>query len=607
MENLSNLTRGGQIQLNNVRMLFQVANKVFFICFGIFLISVPLFWCFFTKTPLREFYWIEQHFTAKFCHENKGWCNKKLDYSMANGKRFKLNPSEILSIPAVRNAPDRALYNLRKSALFGGGLFAFAMVLIVGYLIRRGSSHNKKALVKGARLLDAKDYKKELRKANLASDLTIGGVPMVKDAETQHILIHGSPGTGKTVCMNQILEQVRAKGQKAIVYDIKGAFVPAYYRPGKDIILNPLDERSPSWNLWKECKAISDYSAMAAAIVPSSSSSLDTFWTDAARIVLSNFAHKFANEPSIKVDKFLSRLFSSSVSTIESMLENTMSQHMINAASERLAYSVLSTLASKCSAMLYIKDEGRNNSFSIHDWVRAEDDSWLFVNSSVKHSEVVKSIISLWLDMAIQSLLSLNESRTRRLWFLFDEFARLQRLPSLETLLSMGRGYGACFVGAVQDINQLRDLYGDRGADSLVGSCGTKLFFASNSARTSEWASNELSKVETLEIIPTYTMGAHQMRDGQSLGQQKKNELLVLPCEILKQPKLKAYMTTMGVENITQLKFKPKDMPNNYPSVVERDLSNVSFELKFKVEKPVAEVVESEETKNEEGKEEEPE
>ena len=77
MENLSNLTRGGQIQLNNVRMLFQVANKVFFICFGIFLISVPLFWCFFTKTPLREFYWLEQHFTAQFCHENKGWCNKK--------------------------------------------------------------------------------------------------------------------------------------------------------------------------------------------------------------------------------------------------------------------------------------------------------------------------------------------------------------------------------------------------------------------------------------------------------------------------------------------------------------------------------------------------
>jgi len=36
-------------------------------------------------------------------------------------------------------------------------------------------------------------------------------------------------------------------------------------------------------------------------------------------------------------------------------------------------------------------------------------------------------------------------------------------------------------------------------------------------------------------------------------------------------------------------------------------LSNVSFELKFKVEKPVAEAVESEETKKEEGKEEEPE
>ena len=68
---------------------------------------------------------------------------------------------------------------------------------------------------------------------------------------------------------------------------------------------------------------------------------------------------------------------------------------------------------------------------------------------------------------------------------------------------------------------------------------------------------------------------------------------MVLPCEILKQPKLKAYMTTMGVESVTQLEFKPKDMPNNHPAVVERDLSGLSFELKFKVEELKEEAVEN--------------
>lgn len=607
MENLSNLTRGGQIQLNNVRMLFQVANKVFFICFGIFLISVPLFWCFFTKTPLREFYWLEQHFTAKFCHKNKGWCNKKLDYSMSNGKRFKLSPSEILSIPAVRHAPDRALRNLHKALLFGGGLFCSAMVLIVWYLVRRGVTHNNKKLVKGARFLDASDYKKELRKANLASDLIIGGVPMVKDAETQHILIHGSPGTGKTVCMNQILEQVRAKGQKAIVYDIKGAFVPAYYRPRKDIILNPLDERSPSWNLWKECAAVDDYQSLANSLVQENTHQTDSFWLKAARMVLSSSLSKFSDDHDMTAQEFLSRLFSMPMKKIEALLSETMASHMVKSESERMAYSVMASLASDCQSLIYVKDHGKDNSFSIREWLRSDDDSWLFINSSLRRSENIKPIISFWLDIAIKHFFDMPESRTRRLWFLFDEFARLQRLPSLDTLLSMGRGYGACFVGAIQDINQLRDLYGDRGADSLVGSCGTKLFFASNSARTSEWAANELSKAETLEMITNYSMGAHQMRDGMALNQQKRNELLVLPCEILKQPKLKAYMTTMGIENITQLEFKPKDTPNNHPSVVERDLSEVSFELKFKIEKPVAEILESEETKSEEHKEEEPE
>ncbi len=582
MSSFTNFTSGGQVKLNNLRMLFQVANKVICLSLSVFILSAPAFWFVKSPNPFRELYLVKQKRYAEFCKDFTNLkCRTSMEHKDGKGKVFFNSATDILFIPEVLLSERRFIANLKWGAWAGGGCaIAFFLILTI-YLIRSGLQHNTKKLLKGSELLSIKAYTKVLNKAKLASDLVLGGVPLAKETETQHILIHGSPGCGKTVCMNQLLEQIRAKGQKAIVYDIKGTFVPAYYRPDKDIILNPLDERSPSWNLWNECRTLTDYDFLAASIVPEKANQIDPFWSKAARLVLSNMAQEFANDPSINMRSFLPILFSTPLKQIANLLKSTMAEHMVKQESERMAYSVMATLASDCASLLYLKDDGRADSFSIRDWIKSNDDSWLFVNSNLKDSHSVKPIISFWLNMAIQHLLSLNEDRTRRLWFFFDEFARLQRLPSLETLLSMGRGYGACFVGAVQDINQLRDIYGDKGADSLVGSFGTKIFFASNSAKSSDWAANELSKVEILEPKERYSMGAHQMRDGRTLDQERRQDLLVLPCEIMKLPKLTAFSTTMGVGPIVKLKFNIKNMANNHPAIVERDLSKLSFKLTY--------------------------
>lgn len=49
-----------------------------------------------------------------------------------------------------------------------------------------------------------------------------------------------------------MMDQVRAQGKRAIVYDTSGEFTATYFREGKDIILNPFDARSPNWNVWRE-------------------------------------------------------------------------------------------------------------------------------------------------------------------------------------------------------------------------------------------------------------------------------------------------------------------------------------------------------------------
>src|SRR5439155_1799588 len=58
--------------------------------------------------------------------------------------------------------------------------------------------------------------------------------------ECGHFLLMGDTGTGKSVLIQQLLDQVRARGEAAIIYDSALEFVPRYYDPSPvDGILIP--------------------------------------------------------------------------------------------------------------------------------------------------------------------------------------------------------------------------------------------------------------------------------------------------------------------------------------------------------------------------------
>ena len=56
-------------------------------------------------------------------------------------------------------------------------------------------------------------------------------------AEMQHSFVIGANGTGKTILISQIVEQIRERGDKAIIYDKKGDYTKWFYNPKKDKIL----------------------------------------------------------------------------------------------------------------------------------------------------------------------------------------------------------------------------------------------------------------------------------------------------------------------------------------------------------------------------------
>jgi predicted NACHT family NTPase len=72
-------------------------------------------------------------------------------------------------------------------------------------------------------------------------------IRMPRAEETEHVMLLGDPGTGKSQTIHHFLLQiaVRQPAEAVVIYDPACEFIKRHYRPERgDVILNPLDIRS---------------------------------------------------------------------------------------------------------------------------------------------------------------------------------------------------------------------------------------------------------------------------------------------------------------------------------------------------------------------------
>ncbi|KAK0339638.1 hypothetical protein LTR94_033714, partial [Friedmanniomyces endolithicus] len=63
----------------------------------------------------------------------------------------------------------------------------------------------------------------ERQAANLYEPYSLAGVPFPWRLEQSHVMLIGTTGTGKTVCLRDLLAQVRARRHRAVIFDLTGA------------------------------------------------------------------------------------------------------------------------------------------------------------------------------------------------------------------------------------------------------------------------------------------------------------------------------------------------------------------------------------------------
>lgn len=403
--------------------------------------------------------------------------------------------------------------------------------------------------------------KKRRRGFSPTDQIAIGGIPIAPEFEPQHFLGVGAPGTGKTVVIEGGLDVVRARGQRAIIYDSTGEFVSHFYRPDRDIILSPIDTRSAQWSPWAEGTSPYALQNLATAFIPESNP--DRFWGEAGRAILQSILVQTSDMPA-----FSDTLFKMELGELYDAIVASGYGGYIGPPNQFA--SARSVACVYCRPLTYLPPL-TEEPFSIREWVKDEhNDSWLFVSSRADVHESVRPLISMWLGIAVQSCMSLSPDRNRRLWFCLDELPTLQKLPSLDLLLAGARKYGAAAILGVQSIAQIRDVYGREAAAAILSHPSTRLTLRVGDSETAEYSSKNLGDRHTIRKVQSESKTGGGSK---SESEQHSIEAAVLPSEILALPNLVGYLRTPDDPVIKKIRLTPRDRAQIAPAYQDRDLN----------------------------------
>ena len=567
--------RGGQTSLHQVRMAKQLL-KIMLVSSIIIVSSVS-----FIKTQRK----IPPHQISTFIAYSfaKGFSvlgmeNKEIPVSHFTGQRELYRSIDLINNPSVLVVKNRVFGVLIKNIFFSIKLFLFFFVIIGGYFVYRGNKFISMQHLRGSKLKDLKQITKEIIRYNRKKlfngerknrykipykfyDYKIANVPYSSYSESLHTLITGTTGSGKTVIISDLLEQIKRNGDRAIVYDRMGTLVSHFYDEEKDTILNPLDDRSPYWSIFNEAESEIHFNTMASALIPHNQTQ-EPFWADAARIIFSEVCNVLHKRENATNDELIKAVLKTDIEKVSKILQEAdTGSFIINKDSAKHALSVMSMLTTNIRSLKYLRkqqEEGIKN-FSIRDWVHNENEKgFLFISSRADQHETLKPLISTWMEIAINSILSLKPNRSRKLWVIIDELPSLHYIPSLHAGLAESRQFGGAFVLGMQLMAQLRSIYGKDRAESTSGLCGTRVILASPDEETATWCSNNLGKMEVEEMKESISYGANEIRDGISMSKHEQIKHIVLASEIMNMKNLRAYVKPAEDFGVTYSKIKYK-------------------------------------------------
>lgn len=338
--------------------------------------------------------------------------------------------------------------------------------------------------------------------------------------KNRHIICFGPTRSGKGVCL-EINSLLRLKGLSIISIDPKGqnAAVTARWRRrvSEVVFLNPLNLLglgSSGFNPLVALDPASPHfflhaSAIAEALVRLSESG-DPFWNISARnLVLAlvmwevTCARDESRPPLLKnvrgmltgdLPATAKEIFAAGDFQMASLAGQFMEKNKTND-------GIVATAASQTQWLLSqpMLDDLEKDGI---DFARLKKKATtVYVMLPAHALETFSGWLRLVVTCAFNALYRHEAGGGLRTLFLLSEFAQLGKLSGVSAALAQGAGYGIQLFPVLQDINQLRAIYGKDEALTFLGMSGATFAFTPNDSETAEW----MSKRSGEEYVPVRT------------------------------------------------------------------------------------------------------
>ena len=196
---------------------------------------------------------------------------------------------------------EQTLTELTRPALWVTlGVVVVGLLVAVPRDIARARDRRLGRRLKGPQLVTVAQFNRRLHADGMGfvqqpsafRGTTVVRIP--RALESSHVLIMGDSGTGKSALIRQLLQQLERRGETAIVYDPALEYTAQFYTADRgDLILNPLDARSPYWTPSDEWRHEAETLTLATSLFPDRPHE-NTFFTEAPRRI---FAHLLTLKP----------------------------------------------------------------------------------------------------------------------------------------------------------------------------------------------------------------------------------------------------------------------------------------------------------------------
>lgn len=420
--------------------------------------------------------------------------------------------------------------------------------------------------LRGASMAKVRDLRKVIRQRRLRSIITIGGVPIPTELEVQNLLLAGSPGTGKSVAITTVLDTLRKRGDQLVIADIGGYYTQRFLQPG-DVILNPLDARAVNWSPLAEMKSPWDSETLARSLIPEEHGDAGD-WKHYARVMLSSVLQRLWESGGTNADLY-TLACNAPIEKLREAVAGLPAEALCSSDNARMVANVHAILGSHVGALRYLQPEAGRDSFSLRRWVHAGGAGSAFWNVREDQLELLRPLIAAMMDTVSVEVLSMPASRDRRFWLVLDELHSYGRIGSLETFLTKARKAGGCAIVGAQALSQLRSVYGEHNAQTILTCLGTWIVLRTADAETAEYLSRALGENELRRIVGTGGASDAGTHDGWQ--EHIVREPLVIGSELQRLPKLCGYLALPGDFPIAPIKLTlPKDQPGASESFVER-------------------------------------